>query len=376
MQRTDFRERTDKLREKGTYFLHPGEELGKKLKELIPLYEKAEFDKLDPDAPDYGNKHKALIQRYYGLQIKALQMMGYMQSEDELNLGAVKINMGMPYFDTKNIDATFATFIAQIKEKTRGQSAESAAYKNHVTLRAVPGDTPGNLRARFVQDIKNAAETQGAQYPNLRFVGGFNDFLLRILMQETLEKNEFIGAQEDKKGKSSKNTPLTAEEYLSGKLRRSGQSAIVRLSEIDRIAERLQNMSHTLDVSSLLNPWDNEIINLIGSTEQNRNLIRLTLFTETYEYENGKWYSPNGGRLMSKDALQDYPALQNLKNLRSFGDFQLREIKSLKYGFGNEFVTRDQLKKACAQMKNPSILSIVQDLQKNDIGIFFEKLPV
>lgn len=218
MRRTDFRERTDKLREKGTYFLHPGEELGKKIKELIPIYEKDKFDNLDPNA------REALIDKYYALQINALRMMGYMQSENQLNLGAVKINMAIPYFDTTNIPKIFADYIKNIKGKIRSEFAEFAAYTNHVELRVMDGDHPGTLRSQFLDQIKLVAEKQGSQYPNLRFVGGFNDFLLRVLMQESLEKNELTSAQEtDKKGnkKKTNSSPLSAEEYLNGKLRRS-----------------------------------------------------------------------------------------------------------------------------------------------------------
>lgn len=139
----------------------------------------------------------------------------------------------------------------------------------------------------------------------------------------------------------------------------------MRLDDINRIAGKLQNTSHTLDVSPILKSWDNDVINLVGSTEQNRNLMRLTMYAETYEYENGKPFVPNGISLQTKGVLERNPVLQNFKSINSFGDFQIREIKSLTVGFGSEWITKKQLQNACAYLQTQEFKDIVSKTPKS-----------
>lgn len=309
MHRTSFREATDGVKTKGEYSLNRGDTLEHTIKRLAPVYERAEFDKLDPNAPDYQKKYNGLIQKYYALQIKGLQMLGYMQSEDVLNPGAIKINQGIPYFDPTDLSKQFSGYIAGVKTKRKEGLVETAKYREFINVQTLPGDTVGTFYGRIANYTKEYS-SHFTKYPNLALVPELNDFLKKKFLERLLKVS--ITKVDDKD---------ITNMLQEGKVR-AGYNFVFRLTDIDQIMGGLREISHTPDISDMLKPWDNAVINATTSMKQNQNLLRLTLFVETYEYENGKWYMPNGADTIVKDGLQSL----GLRKIHSFSDFQIREI--------------------------------------------------
>jgi len=239
MHRTNFREATNSVKTRGEYSLNRGDTLEHTIKRLIPIYERAEFEKLDPNTPNYQQEYKKLLQKYYALQIKGLQMLGYMQSEDTLNPGAIKINLGIPYFDTTDLSKQFSLYIAGIKTKRKESVVELAKYREFINVQTLPGDTVGIFCARIIGYAQEHAN-HFAKYPNLAYVSGMNDFLKKEFFQELLKTSVT----------TAKDTQIV-EMFQEGKVR-SGHNFVFRLEDIDRIIGKLKNISYTPSTEAIL----------------------------------------------------------------------------------------------------------------------------
>lgn len=106
-----------------------------------------------------------------------------------------------------------------------------------------------------------------------------------------------------------KGRSISVEDFKSGKLKQ-GTSLVIHFQDLEEIAKELSMISYTPDISGKLRQIDNDVISAIVPTEQNRNIIRSTLFIETYTQDNNKFYMPNGASKRVKSTLQEYPILQ------------------------------------------------------------------
>lgn len=348
MHQTKFRKATDSVKTKGSYSLNSGDTLEHAIKRLIPIQERAEFDKLDPNAPtNYQQEHKKLLQKYYALQIKGLQMLGYMQSEDVLNPGAIKINQGIPYFDTIDLSKQFWSYIAGVKTKRKENITELAKYREFINVQTLPGDTMGIFYSR-IAGYSQTYTNHSAKYPNIAAVAGLNDFLKKEFLQRLL-----------KTSLTNVNDKDITNMLQDGKVR-SGYSFVFRLTDINRIVGELKNVSYTPSTESILKPVDRDIIRMVIPMEQNRNIIRSTMYVEGYEYENWKDYTPNWSSRFGKRMLEKYPFLQNFKDINSYGDFQVRWLEDLQYGFGEEFITKKQVENALSLFSRTDVQSYMK----------------
>lgn len=155
-----------------------------------------------------------------------------------------------------------------------------------------------------MNNLKNY-ETHLNQFPNLQYLGSFNDFL----------KKEFLRQFVELSTKTDSN--ITWQSMLDGKVK-PGTKFILHLSHLNRIIGELRDVSYTQDISSKLKSVDSDIIGLMVPVKQNRNLIQSTMYVESYEYGNGKWYVPDGLSRITKSKIEQYPILQKLKNIQSF----------------------------------------------------------
>ena len=156
--------------------------LEKALKKQIPILEKEAFANLDPVSEEY----RALLQKYYGLQIKALQMMGVIEDENRLNPGGTNINRTISYFDTANISEVYGTYIQAVKNKKLADNRETAPYVEYIDIQMLPGDTYANLFARIVKNLENH-QTHFEKFPNIQHIGGFNDYLRKEFLKQYIE---------------------------------------------------------------------------------------------------------------------------------------------------------------------------------------------
>lgn len=156
--------------------------LEKAIKKQIPIFEKEAFANLDPASEEY----RALRQKYYGLQIKALQMMGVIEDENRLNPGGTNINRTISYFDTANIPKIYTDCIQTVKTQKLADNKETAPYVEYLDIQMLPGDTYANLFARIVKNLENH-QSHFEKFPSIRHIGGFNDYLKKEFLKRYVE---------------------------------------------------------------------------------------------------------------------------------------------------------------------------------------------
>ena len=289
-----------------------GVTLEKALKKQIPIFEKEAFATLDPESSGYKAQYDALIQKYYGLQIKALQMMGIIENEAQLNPLGTNINRPIPYFDTRNISQVYLEYIKAAKTKRHAEAKETAPYIEYIDVQLFPGDTYGDLFAQIKRALQNHHE-HFQKYPNLQYVGQLNDSLKREFLKQCVESSI----------KTKQDSADIWGDILAGKIK-PGTKFILHLSKADEIIKNLRLVSYGTSVDPVLKKVDNTIVDAVVPTTQNRNLIKTAMVIESYERKNNTWYKPDGLRLTVKQLFETYPILQRVRSISSFGDFQIR----------------------------------------------------
>jgi len=350
-----------KLNEDGTILVWKtgsvfSENIEQILKKQIPIFEKEVFSKLDVNSPTYHREYNTLIQKYYWLQIKALQMMWFMESEDRTNPWATNINRIIPYFDTTNIYDIFKQYIASVKQQEQQENETMAPFKEYTHIKVYNWDTTARLHNRLVQNILSSKDYY-KKYSNLWVIEDLNDYLKWPLWKEIIVR----GIQRNSKKQQDL---ITEEDFNSGKLK-PGTSIIIHFKDLDEIIGSLKDISYTKNISQRLSQIDNDVIDTVITTEQNRNIIKNILFIETYEYDNKKWFIPMWAGKFTKLLLQDYPILQKIKSVSSIWDFQIRWIDSLGSGFKDEWIRQDQLQKALNKINEPWLQKYLEVDNKN-----------
>jgi uncharacterized protein YukJ len=126
-----------KYDEQGEYMRNKnGQVLTENIEEVL-LREIIKYESLNPTDPKFKEK----LRRHYGLQIKALQIAGFLQDENTLNKSAVNINRAIPYYDATNISKIFESYIREKKQEIHSENKRLAEIKNFIDIRILPGDT-------------------------------------------------------------------------------------------------------------------------------------------------------------------------------------------------------------------------------------------
>lgn len=102
--------------------------------EEVLLREIVGYENLNPDDPKFGEK----LRRYYAIQIKALQIAGFLQDENTLNRSAVNINRAIPYYDPSNVNEIFSSYIRMKKQEMQAENKRLAEIKNFIDIRTLP----------------------------------------------------------------------------------------------------------------------------------------------------------------------------------------------------------------------------------------------
>lgn len=365
--RTGFENPASGLKVKGTYDLRykrdengaivrdrKGRPMSENLAEVIarnvPLFEKEAFAKLDPADPQYSEKHAALVSRYYSLQIRALQLSGFIQDENTLNPGATNLNRPIPYFAPEGISEAFAGHVKQAKAARRAENAETQAFREFVRIELFPGDTYATVFSNLAAYVGDS-RSHFAKYPNLAFLSGLND----------LQKKDFLikvlgGAMK------TGNAPDAAS-LLENRIRAGGKY-LVTYASINAAVGELREAATRPSIAPVLRTADSAALSLAVPFVQNRALVERALYVESYETPSGKWYKPDGSRRAVKETLEEYPILQIVKSLNSYGDFQLR-VKTLRNGWNDEWPTKSHLSKAFALLSHPDVVAYLDEVRKN-----------
>lgn len=364
--RTAFENPASGLKVKGTYDLRykrdeggqivrdkRGRPLSENLAEVIarnvPIFEKETFDKLDKNDPKYAEKYAALVSKFYAAQIRALQLAGYVQDENTLNPGATNLNRPIPYFASEGVGEKFAGHVRQAKAERRTQNAETHAFREFVRVELFPGDTYATVFSNLAAYVGDS-RSHFAKYPNLAFLSGLNDlqkkdFLVRVL------------------GEALKTNSAPAADSLLENRIRAGGKYLVTYAAIDAAIRDLREAATRPSIAPVLRTGDVAALSLAVPFAQNRALVERALYVESYETPSGKWYKPDGTRRAVKETLEEYPILQAVKSLNSYGDFQLR-VKTLRNGWNAEWPTKGHISGALALLSRPDVAEHLAQLRQ------------
>lgn len=321
---------------KWVYDLRRDDTLEKVLKQRIPLFEKEAFQGLEPGSNEYEEK----INYYYGLQIKGLQLSGYIENEQILNPLATNINRTIPYFESGSINKVFWEYIEGIKQARLQRNIERADKRDFIDVQLFPGDTSIALFSRIKWYI-NPYLAQW-EYKNLEKIETLNPVLRFFFLQRVLELA--IASTES----------LSHSDILANNFK-FGWKFIFKVEDIDKILSEVTQMSFSQEYDGKIREIDQKVIDMVGTTKQTANLMKTALLTESYRQEGSSWT-----RLLAKTGLETYPIFQHLKPLNSYWDFQIR-IWWLESGFSQEWPKESHLQKAFDILKRPDIVALLNE---------------
>ncbi|MDD2870981.1 MAG: hypothetical protein PHS49_03240 [Candidatus Gracilibacteria bacterium] len=323
----------NKLVSKGVYALKKGDTAESAIKDKILRYEKDIFDKLDINASDYQAQYDSLLNHYFGLQIKALKITGYMQSENDINKGSFNINAPIVYFDTKNIDEVFVEFISQRKQDKKSPDEKLHIMRSYVQDTTFPLDNYKSVVNRVGEELAFQAKYNGDIFPNLKLFSEFNELQQRKFLELFLNY-------------AKKSKEINVKEFLNGKIN-EGINVIMSLKDADKIVYDISQESYSADLD--LSPADEFAIDLVAKLDQNNKILENILLVENYTPVGS-----HGLKRILKQTLEYNPSLQQdftimgkrIKSIiSSYGDFQIR-LTNLNKGLYEEWPNKKQLLKA------------------------------
>lgn len=335
----DFGNIFSKLKEKWNYDLRPGDSIEWVLKSRIPIFEKEAFDKLDKLSPNYEQERKNLLQFYYAQQIKALQLTGTMQSENDLNRDAANINRPILYFDTKNIDDLFNTHIKKVKADTTFAQAE-AVYADYVDIISFPWDNSKKIFSRIKKKVLDLGKYK--KYPNLSKIANLNDYLQDEFMKKFIER-------------SMKSKQVKENDFFEWKVPQN-LKIVLTLEEIDKILFEISEESFSPEIK--IKKTDKDVIDLVVDTRQNENLEKIIIKKESYPTEFGWWKRIEIKKRAERILIKPI----QLKIIQSFWDFQLR-FDYLRNWYSKEWPTKADLQKAVNHFRRDDIKKYINNLE-------------
>lgn len=346
----------DKIKILWVYSLKKWEyKLEKKIKEMILEIYKDEFKSLDKNSEEYKKK----LQYYYARQIKWLQIMWYLEDENNLNPLATNINRWIPFFDTKNIDELFREYIANKRKERLEEERKLAKLKSYVDIQTFPLDDYWMIFWRVVEYLKPYEWT--IKFKNLWKLDSFNEVLKRKFLKE------FVDASLKLPNRKSwvKIEDITWKNILNWKIT-PWVKFILELDKLDKLIWEISQISYWNDYTSKTRKVDNEVINAITETEMEEYALRKIIITETYVFENDTWWKPNGTRIIAKMLAERNEWLRrHVRDISSYWDFQLR-IKDLKNWYNSEWPTKEDLQNAIWELEKPEVKKIIQKVRKLD----------
>lgn len=288
--RRDFPHHASELVVKGAYSLSmkydtQGEPMRDKNNQILSenieevlLREIVKYENLNPDDPKFKEKLRA----HYSLQIKALQIAGFLQDENTLNRSAVNINRALPYFDPKNISKIFALYIRDKKQEIHAENQRLSEMKAFINIQSFPGDTYGQIFASIIKYTETLGDA-GKAYPYIGELARLEDYKKRIFVES------FLAATRGKE--------FNAKEFLDNP--KPYKTFILSLDELESISRDIVEMSYTANFPELRDV-DKEVIRLATLDESYRNMLSNILAVESYGETNGLFSRRNLKKLAKK----------------------------------------------------------------------------
>jgi hypothetical protein len=176
---------------------------------------------LDKSISDYTEKYNKLMNYYFGLQIKALKISGYMQNENDINKGSFNINAPIPYFTPDNINQVFKDYVSEKKQEIKAPNEVVHVMRSYLQVTTLPLDSYKSLVNRVKDDLVFQAKHNGDIFPSLYLFSEFNELQQRKFLEMFINK-------------SKKSEKINGSEFLNGKIS-EGVNMILDLKEIDNI---------------------------------------------------------------------------------------------------------------------------------------------
>lgn len=276
-KRRDFPSDVSKLTVKGAYSLRMkydakgkpmrdknNQILAENIEEVL-LREIVTYEKLNPDDPEFKEK----LRGHYALQIKALQIAGFLQNENTLNKSAVNINRTIPYFDAKNIKDVFTHYIKDKKQERHAKDKRLSSIKTFIDIQSFPGDAHSQIFAAIIKYIETLGDT-GKAYPYIAELARLEDYKKRIFMERFLL--------------ASRESWFDAREFL--KSPKPDESFRLQLDVLNGLSRDISEITYTEKFSGL-RPVDQKVIELATSDVSYRNMLSNILAVESYGDTNG-----------------------------------------------------------------------------------------
>ena len=266
-----------KLKVIGLYSLNPKEEFGKVLKERIQSeFERSTFEKLEEKYPnrstdtkeesEYRDEQTRLLNEFYRKQIQALQLAGYLETEDKINYLAANANRPIPYFDVTGGDfrKMYSEYISSRKKDASKRAEKLAKQKDFVSIQVFPGDTYESMFDRISERIKFSANAR-PEYERLKAVELLDTPMRRTFLRECFRAffDKYGWKLADSYGLSEvKKTPDNEKKlnlFMAGKIKTASEF-VFPLETLARVYNSTQEMYRFRDIS--VKPIDEGIIKL------------------------------------------------------------------------------------------------------------------
>ncbi|MDD4151245.1 MAG: LysM peptidoglycan-binding domain-containing protein [Candidatus Gracilibacteria bacterium] len=363
LRKENFGKYSDKFSVIGVYDVRKGETVENVLKEKIVLYQK-----LNVNDPEFTNK----LNYHYGLQIKALQVSGYLQDEAKLNPGAFKINREIPYFNPENIEEVFSSYVKNKKATIKETQEMLKDVKKYVSLDIFPGDVSHMIFNR----LKSQLEGSSINKEVLENINNLNYFSQKKFIDQILK------SVYDKNGKL-----------------KPGKKLIISFDLIEK------NLNNIYDESYLsvpeLKERDNYIIENTTKFKGNQDIMKNIIFNEIYGGEDKKTatkfikkYTKDLGFTIGDLGDKLGETIDETKYMRyrrntmkipvgyydrsdilyrsdratSIGNFQIK-FPYLKYGW-NEYLNKETLNKALDSLNSYEFMSMFHKMTKEEKEIY------
>lgn len=354
------------------------------VKDRVLKYEKDKFDKLYKNDPGYHSHYNNLLNYYYWLQIKALKIVWYMQSESRINPHSFNINAPIPYFVPENINKVFMSYIAKFKEERKNPDRDVLVMKNYLKVTTLPGDSYMTFLNRIKEEVLFHWEFNNDIYPSLYLFSEFNELQQREFLEKFLLN-------------ALKTHNINIKDFLNWKIW-DWINMLIRLYDMNSIVEQISKESFSPDLD--LDSVDEFVIDLVIPLEQNNNIVENIVSLENYTPVWRLWrkrllkqfleYNPIFQQKIKIDEfkirmmkgvyyLTIIPKRTFSSEINSHWDFQLR-LPNLYVWLDGEWPNKQNLEKALSYFDTDEFNKYVEDLPnplvENTVWILTDELSI
>ncbi len=296
-----------------------------------------------------SNKERRKFNLEYKNQIKGLELYWYMQNEWKVNPWTTNINAPIPFFNTSNIEDIFKVYIDHKRQEFRVLQNENTD-KEFITVLFLEWDNSTIIYNEIYELLKIN-------------INKYQNFSLLLWLNE-LQRRYFLDKIIDQKS-SNKNVDVSNWKIPSN------TKIIIWLDEINNLLEIIKKQSFITKIK--VSELDETIIDLVGNTETEKDIMRQKIAQEGYMNEN---------RIAKRIVLK--VIARYIWRSSSYWDFQLRFMNLRTKNALNKWPTTENILEAIEYLESPKIREFLKRREltfrdiinddKRNIEIIKEKL--